>query len=81
MGETTVTVPIFQGRRDRTNVPTVTRSRAPDANDWYNHPLSVAFAGHDITSGVEACSQATYAGPDNPSASVSGTCRRTAPGT
>jgi hypothetical protein len=72
-GETTKTVTI---RVDVTApTVTVTLSRAPDANDWYNHPLSVAFAGSDITSGVETCSQATYTGPDNPSALVSGTCR------
>ena len=72
-GETTKTVTI---KVDVTAPSvTVTPSRAPDSNDWYNHPLSVAFAGSDITSGVEACSQATYAGPDNPSALVNGTCR------
>lgn len=72
-GETTKTVTIKVDVTAPT--VTVTLSRAPDANDWYNHPLSVAYAGSDITSGVEACSQATYAGPDNPSAVVSGTCR------
>jgi hypothetical protein len=72
-GETTKTVTIKVDVTAPT--VTVTRSRPPDANDWYNHPLSVGFAGSDITSGVEACSQATYGGPDNPSALVSGTCR------
>jgi hypothetical protein len=71
--EITVTITI---RRDATP-PTVTAvpARAPDANDWYNHPLTVAFSGSDAISGVEACSQATYAGPDNPNASLGGSCR------
>jgi hypothetical protein len=49
--------------------------RAPDANGWYNHALSVTFSGTDATSGVASCTQETYSGPDNGSASVSGTCR------
>jgi hypothetical protein len=63
-------------KRD-TTAPTVTvaPSRAPDANGWYNQPLAITFSGSDATSGVEACSQATYAGPDSAGASVSGTCR------
>jgi hypothetical protein len=49
--------------------------RGPDANDWYNHPLAVAFRGVDSTSGVRGCSVASYAGPDSATAAVSGTCR------
>jgi hypothetical protein len=62
--------------RDAT-APTVTAvpARPPDASDWYNHPLTVGFAGSDAISGIESCSQATYAGPDNPNASLSGSCR------
>jgi len=69
----TVTIHIH---RDAT-APTVTAvpTRAPDANGWYNHALTIGFSGADATSGIDACSQATYAGPDNPSASVSGFCR------
>ena len=48
--------------------------RMPDANGWYNRPLTVAFAGVDITSGVAECSSARYAGPDNAAALVSGSC-------
>jgi hypothetical protein len=48
--------------------------RQPDANGWYNRPLSVSFAGADATSGVAACSSGQYAGPDNAAASVAGTC-------
>jgi hypothetical protein len=50
-------------------------ARAPDANGWYNNPLTVTFRGSDPTSGIDACSQGTYAGPDNPNASVTGSCR------
>ena len=63
-------------RRDATP-PTVTvvPARAPGLNDWYNQPLTVGFLGSDVTSGIDACSQGTYAGPDNPNASVTGSCR------
>ena len=50
-------------------------ARTPDANGWYNHPIAVAFAGTDATSGVDGCSQPTYAGPDDGAASLSGVCR------
>jgi hypothetical protein len=49
--------------------------RAPDANGWYNHALTVSFAGSDLTSGIASCSSPTYSGPDSSGASVSGTCR------
>jgi hypothetical protein len=48
--------------------------RLPDANGWYNRPLTVAFAGTDATSGLASCSSALYAGPDNPAAFVAGSC-------
>jgi hypothetical protein len=48
--------------------------RGPDANGWYNHSVPVAFNGSDATSGVESCSSATYAGPDNEAANVAGSC-------
>ncbi len=63
-------------RIDKT-VPSVAPSavRGPDANGWYNRALSVGFAGTDTTSGIASCSPtAQYAGPDNPSASVVGSC-------
>jgi hypothetical protein len=53
-------------------------SRPPDKNGWYNHALTVAFTGADATSGIDACTQASYAGPDNGAASVSGNCRDSA---
>ena len=58
--------------------PTVTgasASRGPDHNGWYNHALSIAFAGADATSGIDSCTQTSYSGPDSQTGSVSGTCR------
>ena len=52
-----------------------TTERAPDANGWFNRPLSVRFFGSDATSDIDACSVVPYDGPNNPSASVSGFCR------
>jgi hypothetical protein len=62
--------------RDAT-APTISAvpARPPDANGWYNHPLTIAFSGSDATSGLDTCSQAAYAGPDSAATSVSGTCR------
>jgi large repetitive protein len=48
--------------------------RAPDANGWYNHAVAVTFQGTDGTSGVANCTGTTYAGPDDPSVALSGTC-------
>jgi hypothetical protein len=52
-----------------------TPARVADADGWYNHPVDVAFSGTDGVSGVDTCTSAAYAGPDNASASVSGSCR------
>ncbi len=53
---------------------TATPSRAPDANGWYNAPVSFAFSGTSF-SGIASCSPAaTYAGPSTTGATVSGTC-------
>jgi len=49
-------------------------SRGPDANGWYNKPVSFTFAGTDSTSGIASCSSLTYSGPDNSKASAHGTC-------
>jgi hypothetical protein len=48
--------------------------RPPDGNGWYNHPVTVKFAGTDGGSGIGACTSATYSGPDTPGVSVSGSC-------
>jgi hypothetical protein len=60
-----------------TDTPSVTgesTSRGPDHNGWFNHALTVAFAGSDKTSGIASCSSVAYSGPDSGSASVTGTC-------
>jgi hypothetical protein len=49
--------------------------RAPDGNGWFNHRLTVSFHGSDAISQIEACTVAGYGGPDNSSASISGSCR------
>lgn len=56
--------------------PTVTgaTARTPDADGWFNRPVTVSFAGSDTLSGIVSCSTPTYAGPDGPSVSVTGTC-------
>jgi hypothetical protein len=44
--------------------PSATASaRPPDANGWFNHAVTVTFQGADATSGVDSCTQQTYAGP------------------
>jgi len=48
--------------------------RAPDANGWYNRPLTVAFTGTDATSGIASCTSGRYAGPDNAAALIAGSC-------
>jgi hypothetical protein len=49
-------------------------NRSADYNSWYNHPIDIAFIGIDITSGIAGCTSASYNGPDNASALLSGTC-------
>ena len=50
--------------------------RQPDARGWYRKPLTVSFAGTDITSGVASCTAPVlYAGPDLAQAAVVGSCR------
>jgi hypothetical protein len=49
-------------------------SRQPDANGWYNKPVTVSFSGTDATSGIAGCSSATYSGPASANAVVSGSC-------
>ena len=50
-------------------------SRAPNANGWFNAPLTVSFSGADSISGLESCPVAqSYSGPDTATGSVNGTC-------
>jgi hypothetical protein len=54
---------------------TASPSRGPDANGWYNHPVSVAFNGTDSVSGIDSCTAAvSYSGPDTAGTTLSGTC-------
>jgi hypothetical protein len=50
-------------------------ARTPDANGWFNHAVTIAFQGADATSGVDSCTQTTFAGPDDPSIALTGMCR------
>jgi hypothetical protein len=49
--------------------------RPPDGPPWYRAPVTLAFSGNDALSGIAACTTVTYAGPDGPTASVTGVCR------
>ena len=74
-GSTAVTVEL-KVKVDKTP-PVVTGgqpARGADSNGWYNHAIPVAFAGSDLTSGIEACTATTYGGPDSATANVRGTC-------
>ena len=59
---------------DQTAPQASATARAPDANGWHNHAVTVTFQGTDGTSGVDTCTQVTYAGPDDPSVALGGTC-------
>jgi hypothetical protein len=48
--------------------------RPPDAGGFYNHPVSLVFQAQDAASGVQACAQVRYEGPEG-DGSVTGTCR------
>jgi hypothetical protein len=72
-GETTksVTIKLDKSAPSAAAVPV----RPPDANGWYNRPLAVSFSGADPMSGLDNCSSAQYAGPDNVAAALVGSCR------
>lgn len=64
-------------RIDKTE-PTVTgftADRGPDHDGWWNHPVSLQFAGTDATSGIAGCDVVSYSGPDGAAAPVTGGCR------
>jgi len=48
--------------------------RSANANNWYNAPVTVTFAGTDATSGIASCTTGSYSDPDSISASVNGSC-------
>jgi len=57
--------------------PTVTGEtpdREPDANGFYNHKLTVTFAGTDATAGIASCDAPSYDKPNDTTASVTGRC-------
>jgi hypothetical protein len=57
-----------------TPLATATPDRPPDANGWYNHPVTVSFAGTAF-SGIASCTPAqTFDGPATPGTTIAGTC-------
>jgi hypothetical protein len=70
----TRTTAVIRVDADRPTGVTASRSRAPDFNGWYNHPVGVGWHGSDATSGIASCSAVTYSGPDRASAPVGGGC-------
>ena len=64
-------------RVDRTSPSVLGASvdRPPDGGGWYRLPVRIVFAGSDATSGVESCTDTTFAGPDGSAVSIRGTCR------
>ncbi|WCB96164.1 hypothetical protein DSM104299_04920 [Baekduia alba] len=50
-------------------------ARPPDAPPFYTAPVAIAWSGSDPTSGIAACTATTYAGPDAPTATPTGSCR------
>src|SRR5436190_586661 len=71
-GTTSMTVTVKIDKTPPTS--TAAPSRPADSNGWYNHTLGISCSGTDATSGISACTQAGYSGPDDGSASVAGTC-------
>jgi hypothetical protein len=68
--------PATVGFKYDATAPAVTAAadRAPDVGGWYNHPLTVSFAGTDATSGIASCARPSYGSGDGASVSVSGAC-------
>jgi hypothetical protein len=48
---------------------------APNANGWFNAPVTLNWTGVDDTSGIAGCTSTTYAGPDGAGVPLTGTCR------
>jgi hypothetical protein len=51
-----------------------TPDRPPDAGGFYNHAVTVTFAGSDATSGISSCDAVSYDKPDSSAAKVAGLC-------
>jgi hypothetical protein len=74
-GSSSVTIEVTI-RLDKT-APVVTGgrpARGADVNGWYTRPVGVTFSGSDRTSGIAACTNTTYGGPDSVAASLQGRC-------
>ena len=56
-------------------VSRIASARRPDRYGWFNRPVRFVLNGQDATSGIAGCESPSYAGPNDPRASVSGTCR------
>ena len=72
-----VSPPVSVALKYDATAPAVTPAidRPPDAKGWYRKPVTVSFAGTDLTSGIAGCTAPTrYAGPDLPQAAVVGSC-------
>ena len=48
-------------------------ARGPDANGWYNHPVTLELTGSDAMSGIASCGGG-FSGPDGDARTASGTC-------
>src|SRR4029078_2196971 len=46
-------------------------SRGPDSNGWYNHPVDFHASGSDNLSGIASCNSGTFGGGGSVSASCS----------
>jgi hypothetical protein len=58
--------------------PTAVRAlpaAAPNADGWFNSPVTVDWSGVDDTSGIAGCTSTAYAGPDGAGVPLTGTCR------
>ena len=66
----------FTVRYDTVAPTTVaTPSRAANGAGWYRAPLSIAWVGSDVTSGLAACSATLpYNGPDTAGSNQTGSC-------
>jgi hypothetical protein len=71
-----VSAPVSFGFKYDATAPgvAVAADRGPDANGWYNHPLSITWSGSDATSGLAGCSSLSYSGPDTGGAAPNGSC-------
>jgi beta-glucosidase len=56
------------------SVASATLSRGPDANGWYNHPVSVTARVEGLDAGAATCETKTYRGPDSGSVVVPVSC-------